>query len=60
MPPDYCSECGALITEEALRLNGSGLFCVRCEGERRERIDRGLDEIDRNFKRMRREAQGDE
>lgn len=41
--------CGQPIDFEALGLNPSGLFCVNCELNRREHIDRRMKEIDAKF-----------
>lgn len=48
-PNDPCIDCEAVVTKEALALNPSGLWCIKCEHARRERIDQQMAQIAESF-----------
>lgn len=52
--------CGALLGPKDLALNPVGLWCVRCEGLRRETISGQMESISVGFERLAREAEDGE
>jgi hypothetical protein len=54
-----CIDCATPITEEALKLNQTGLWCVDCEYARRARITASTAEVTKSFERPDNQGEGE-